>query len=146
MGNTGENGSGNWVLSLIISGEALDFSEIERQLALTPSDIRHKGEVLNKLPPVVSEQDVWIHELELHDNEGLDPKLHEFLEELARDKEFLKGLTEGCEVVLRLYVKSEYAQIFYRFVPDTLKRFADIGLPLEVSVVSWGRMRFEPTE
>lgn len=146
MQKSGDSGSGNWVLSLIISGDALDFEKIEHLLALEPSDIRHKGEVLNKLPQVVSEQDVWIHELELHDNEGLDPKLHDFLELLANAKDDLAALRKGCEAVLRLYVKSEYAQIFYRFVPDTLQRFAAIGLPLEVSVVSWGRMRFEPTE
>lgn len=146
MQNAGENGSNHWVLSLIISGDALDFEQIERTLALTPSDIRHKGEVLNKLPPMVSEQDVWIHELELHDNEGLDPKLHALLAQLEEAHESLTALQRQCTVVLRLYVKSEYAQIFYRFVPDTLTRFAAIGLPLEVSVVSWGRMRFEPTE
>lgn len=141
-----EKNSGNWVLSLILSADALDFQSIEHTLGLVPSDIRHKGEQLNRLPPVISEQDVWIYELPLYDHEGLDADLHAFLEKLQQAKASLPALCPGGEAVLRLYVKSEYAQIFYRLVPDTLKVLADIGLPLEVSVVSWGRMRFEPTD
>lgn len=146
MPDTGKSSSGNWVLSLIISGESLDFEKIQKMLELEPSDIRHKGEMLNKLPPVISEQDVWIHELELYENEGLDPRMQNLLQVLEASSRALQAFCADCDVVLRLYVKSEYAQIFYRFVPDTLRRLAAIGLPLEVSVVSWGRMRFEPTD
>lgn len=128
----------NWVLSLMISGEGLDFTAITRDLKLPSTDARTKGELLNKLPPIVSEEDCWLHEIELADNEGLDPRMHALLSSLENASDALADLRARHEVILRLYVQSDYAKIFYRLMPDTLSRLAGIGLPLEVSMVSWG--------
>lgn len=135
-----------WVLSLMISGEQLDFGAISRDLALQSTDMRTKGELLNKLPPIISEEDCWLHEIELADNEGLDPRMHALLEALEHAAGALDELRARFAVSLRLYVQSDYAQIFYRLMPDTLRRLAAIGLPLEVSVLSWGGLRFQSGE
>ncbi len=135
-----------WVLSLMISGEQLDFEAISRDLALQSTDTRTKGELLNKLPPIVSEEDCWLYEIELADNEGLDPRMHALLEALERATGALDALRVRHAVSLRLYVQSDYAQIFYRLMPDTLRRLAAIGLPLEVSVLSWGGLHFQSGE
>ncbi|MCL2811243.1 MAG: DUF4279 domain-containing protein [Clostridia bacterium] len=131
-----------WMLSLKVSGEGLDFAAIEQGLALRATDTRTKGELLNKLPPIVSEEDCWLYEIELSDNEGTDPRMHALLLALEAADQTLAALRARHEVALCLYVQSDYAQIFYRLMPDTLSRLARIGLPLEVSMVSWGGLRF----
>ena len=130
------------VLSLMIAGDGLDFAAIERDLALRATDTRTKGELLNKLPPIVSEEDCWLHEVQLSDQKGLDPRMHALLSALEAASEALTALRAEHEVILRLYLQSDYAQIFYRLMPDTLSRLARIGLPLEVSMVSWGGLPF----
>jgi hypothetical protein len=136
----------NWMLSLMVSGERLDFEAISRDLTLQSTDTRTKGELLNKLPPIISEEDCWLYEIALTDNEGLDPRMQALLEALEKAAAPLAELRARFEVTLRLYVQSDYAQIFYRLMPDTLRRLAAIGLPLEVSVLSWGGLRFETRE
>lgn len=133
-----------WVLSLMINGDGLDFAAIERDLSLRATDTRTKGELLNKLPPIVSEEDCWLYEIELHDNTGTDPRMHALLSALETSHDALAALRAKNEVILRLYVQSDYAQIFYRLMPDTLSSLARIGLPLEVSMVSWGGLSFAP--
>ncbi len=134
----------NWELSLMVSGENVDFDAVSSDLGLASTDTRTKGELLNKLPPIVCEQDCWAYEIELANNEGLDPRMHALLQQLEKNGPALARLRERYDVILRLYVQSEYAQIFYRLMPDTLARLAGIGLPLEVSVVSWGGFSFNP--
>lgn len=144
MSNGADSALGpKWILSLIISGEKLDFEGISSALALQSTDTRTKGELLNKLPPIVSEEDCWLYEIPLADHEGLDPRMHDLLQALEAAKCHVARWQEQYEVILRLYVQSDYAQIFYRLMPDTLRRLAEIGLPLEVSVVSWGGFHFQ---
>ncbi len=143
MGQESQTASApNWVLSLMISGDGVDFTAVSRDLALESTDTRTKGELLNKLPPIISEEDCWQHEIELADNEGLDPRMHALLTALENASAALAVLRAKYAVTLRLYVQSDYAQIFYRLMPDTLSRLALIGLPLEVSMVSWGGLHF----
>ena len=47
---------------------------------------------------------------------------------------------KGIWVQLRLYVQSDYAQMSYRLMPETLSRLVATGLPLEVSSMSWGEL------
>ena len=133
----------HWSLALMISGEGLDFEAIARDLVLESTDVRVKGEVINRLPLMVSQEDCWLHEIELDDNEGTDPRMHALLGALENASAALAALCARHEVILRLYVQSDYAQIFYRLMPDTLTRLAGIGLPLEVSMVSWGGLTFQ---
>ena len=132
----------HWSLVLIVSGEGINFQEVSNSLKLESTETRIKDEVLNKLPLIVSEEDCWQYEIELADNEGLDPRMQALLQALEAAADALRTLREKHAVTLRLYVQSDYAKIFYRLVPDTLRRLADIGLPLEVSVVSWGGLHF----
>ena len=143
VGSQANTQAPHWSLALMISGEGLDFEAIARDLALESTDTRVKGEVINRLPLIVSQEDCWLHEIELADNEGTDPKMHALLGALERGAQMLGVLCAKHEVILRLYIRSDYAQIFYRLMPDTMTRLAGIGLPLEVSMVSWGGLTFQ---
>ena len=69
--------------------------------------------------------------------------MNDLLETLALHKEKLAVLRERYTIILRMHVKSDYARIFYRLMPDTLARLAKTGVPLEVSVLSWGKIPFQ---
>ena len=112
-------------------------------MGLKSTDVRHKGEVINRLPQIVAEHDEWYHEIELTESNDVDTAMNDLLETLAQHKEKLSALQDRYAIILRMHVKSDYARIFYRLMPDTLARLAKTGVPLEVSVLSWGKMPFQ---
>lgn len=130
-------------LVLLIAGDGLDFEAISTALGLESTDVRHKGEIINRLPEVVAERDEWYHEIELTQSNDVDKAMNDLLETLALHKEKLAVLRERYTIILRMHVKSDYARIFYRLMPDTLARLAKTGVPLEVSVLSWGKIPFQ---
>lgn len=130
-------------LVLLISGDGIDFEAISDALGLKSTDVRHKGEVINRLPQIVAEHDEWYHEIELTESNDVDTAMNDLLETLAQHREKLSALQDRYAIILRMHVKSDYARIFYRLMPDTLARLAKTGVPLEVSVLSWGKMPFQ---
>ena len=130
-------------LVLLITGDNLDFEAISTALGLESTDVRHKGEIINRLPEIVAESDEWYHEIELTQSNDVDKAMNDLLETLAMHKEKLAVLREQYTIILRMHVKSDYARIFYRLMPDTLARLAKTGVPLEVSVLSWGKIPFQ---
>lgn len=124
--------------SLMIRGEALQEQVLAEKLSLTATGLIRKGELLNRVPHIEATEDVWVHEIPLTEPEGEDTALTTLLETLLARRDFLKELTERYEVVLRLYVRSNRAHITYRLMPATLQKLTEIGLPLELSSLSWG--------
>ena len=124
--------------SLMIRGEALQEQELAEKLSLTATGLIRKGELLNRVPHIEATEDVWVHEIPLTEPEGEDTALTAMLGTLLVRRDFLKELTERYEVVLRLYVRSNRAHITYRLMPATLQKLTEIGLPLELSSLSWG--------
>lgn len=124
--------------SLMIRGEALQEQELAEKLSLIATGLIRKGELLNRVPHIEATEDVWVYEIPLTEPEGEDTALTSLLETLLARREFLKELTERYGVVLRLYVRSNRAHITYRLMPATLQKLTEIGLPLELSSLSWG--------
>ncbi len=124
--------------SLMIRGEALKEQELAEKLSLTATGLIRKGELLSRVPRIEATEDVWVYEIPLTDPEGEDTALNALLETLLARRNFLEELTRRYRVVLRLYVRSNRAHITYRLMPQTLQKLTEIGLPLELSSLSWG--------
>lgn len=124
--------------SLMIRGEALQEQELAEKLSLTATGLIRKGELLSRVPRIEATEDVWVYEIPLTDPEGEDTALNALLETLLVRRNFLEELTRRYRVVLRLYVRSNRAHITYRLMPQTLQKLTEIGLPLELSSLSWG--------
>ncbi len=124
--------------SLMIRGEALQEQELAEKLSLTATGLIRKGELLSRVPRIEATEDVWVYEIPLTDPEGEDTALNALLETLLARRNFLEELTRRYRVVLRLYVRSNRAHITYRLMPQTLQKLTEIGLPLELSSLSWG--------
>ena len=126
--------------SLIIEGDALPIGAIGEQLELEPTRIIHKGDTLNRLPLIEATADEWTYTVPLTDPEGVDTQLNHQLAHLILHQEKLAELAQKWKITLRLYVQSDYAQIAYRLMPETLQRLVALGLPLDVSSLSWGEV------
>ena len=127
--------------SLILEGNDLPAEVIEQKLHIQPTRIIRKGDVLNRLPLMVAEHDEWAHTIDLTNADNTDTALNDLLAQLIVQNAALKALMEiGIRVKLSLYVQSDFAQMSYRLMPETLSRLVATGLPLEVTSISWGEL------
>ena len=128
--------------SLILEGENLPLETIEKKLKLMATRFIRKGEVLNRLPLMVAECDEWAYTINLSNSQDTDAEMNRMLARLILCHDALEemGTEGGIRIRLRLYVQSDYAQMTYRLMPETLQRLVATGLPLEVTSISWGEL------
>ena len=131
---TVENGR----FSLMISGENLSQAQVEAGLDLVATSFIEQGSLLSRLPRIEATEDLWVHEISLTSPDGTDTALNGLLETLLAHKPFLNALAAKCQITLRLYVRSSRAHITYSLMPATLQKLTEVGLPLELSSLSWG--------
>ena len=124
--------------SLMIRGEALSTEELEQGLGLAATSLVRQGELLNRLPRIEAADDLWVHEIPLSAPDDTDSGLNDLLEQLLAHRTFLLEQAKTKQVTLRLYVRSSRAHITYSLMPETLQKLNEIGLPLELSSLSWG--------
>ena len=135
------NPVGEGRFSLVMEGNDLPAAEIEQKLGIQATRVIRKGDVLNRLPLMTAETDEWAHTIELTNAESTDTALNDLLAQIIVHTGELKAFAErGIKVQLRMYVQSDYAQMSYRLMPETLSRLVATGLPLEVSSMSWGEL------
>ena len=128
--------------SLILEGDNMPLDMIEKKLKLKPTRIIRKGEVLNRLPMMVAERDEWTHTITLTNSQDTDAEMNQMLARVILCQGVLSEMAanDGIKVRLRLYVQSDYAQMSYRLMPETLQRLVATGLPLDVTSLSWGEL------
>ena len=126
--------------SLIVEGDGLPMDEISRTLELEPTRVIRKGDTLNRLPLIEAAADEWTYTMPLSSPDGVDSQLNYLLAQLILHQEALAELARDWKLTLRLFVQSDYAQIAYRLMPETLQRLVAVGLPLDVSSLSWGEV------
>lgn len=124
--------------SLLLHGNELPMEEIEQMLALKAVRTLRRGDVVNQLPLIKAETDEWIYTIPLVTPESEDAGLNQLLTHLAQHGEALKQLQQRYSVELRMFVQSDYAQMAYSLMPETLSKLAELSLPLSVSSLSWG--------
>ena len=127
-------------LALLVTGSDLPMEEIEQLLELKPTRAVRKGDLINRLPEMFSEQDEWVYAIQLTAPSGTDMAMVHFLEHLTRHREHIHQVKKLGRVTLRLFVQSDYAQMTYNLTPATLGWLAGINLTLEISSLSWGEV------
>ena len=96
--------------------------------------------MLNRLPQIVAGEDEWIYAQELESPQGRDEIMRGILQNIGKSKSGLEKVKQYGEIRLRLHVQSNYAQMAYCLMPETLSDLAAIGIPLDISSVSWGEI------
>ena len=138
--SNGKNTVNEARFSLIVQGDGLDVDRIESGLGLKATRMIRKGEELNRLPLVVAPEDEWVYVISLTEPEGADGEWNALLARLQERREQLYALKQSYQVTLRMYVQSDYAQMAYQLMPETMEKVVAIGLPLNVSSLSWGEV------
>lgn len=138
--SNGKNSVNEARFSLIVQGDGLDVNRIESSLGLKATRMIRKGEELNRLPLVVAPEDEWVYAISLTEPEGTDGEWNALLSRLQERREQLNALKQTYQVTLRMYVQSDYAQMAYQLMPETMEKVVAIGLPLNVSSLSWGEV------
>lgn len=123
--------------SLIIKGETLDFNEIEKSLGLKASKKYTKGKIVSKVIGV-NEFDLIRFDKKMIESQSLDRTLELLLNEILPNKEYIKIMQKECEIVLKSFIQSSNAQVRFDITPDNLARISQLGIKLEVSILSWG--------
>jgi hypothetical protein len=124
----------------MIIGANLPLEEITNTLGIEPTKVIRQGDMLNRLPLIVAGEDEWIYARELESPQGRDEIMRTILEKIAESRDGLEKVKQYGEVRLRLHVQSNYAQMVYCLMPETLNDLAQIGIPLDISSVSWGEI------
>ena len=128
--------------SLILAGENLPVEHISQMLGLEPTRIIRKGDMFNRLPLMIADQDEWDRTINLTNAHDTDTDLNDLLAQIIVHTGELKAFADsGISIKLRMYVQSDYAQMSYRLMAETLSRLVATGLPLDVSSMSWGEIQ-----
>ena len=127
--------------SLTIKAEQVPVDQLEAGLGVKATRIIRKGEEINHLPLIVAEEDEWQYAVSLTAHHGKDDGLNKLLELINDKTDLLQGYKEKGQVSLHLYVQSDYAQMAYQLMPETLAKIVATGLPLNVSSLSWGEIK-----
>lgn len=126
--------------SVIVTGEKLDMDRIGAQLALKPTRVLHKGDRISARVNVLSGHDEWIYTVDAHESVGPDSELCGVLAHLAEHREGMTRIMQEANLKVVLHVQSDYAQMNFFIAPETMTRLLDLGLPLEISALSWGEV------
>ncbi|MDO4484309.1 MAG: hypothetical protein Q4C54_07735 [Clostridia bacterium] len=126
--------------ALVVRGKDLPFEKLNGLFEL--EDIRsvRKGEQINYLPLIVADEDEWVGSIELTTPKAEDTKLNALLAQMIVKKDELLSICGDNSVILRLSVRSDRAQIAYMLMPETLGRIVAVGLPVELTSLSWGEV------
>ena len=127
-------------LALLVIGTNLPMDVISDRLGMKATKIIRTGDIINKLPQMIAGEDEWVYRVDLESPQGRDEIMKGLLENLEACREQLESVKQYGEVRLRLYVQSDYAQMAYCLMPETLSDLAALGLPLDVSSISWGEI------
>lgn len=129
---------GNAFVKLRITGQNLDFEQLNRELSHQPSFSYRKGDShtpkIGDKQSVIYKEDCWIFEIEKHEDETIDNMLYGFLTEFKQSQEYLKSLSDN-DVTLWVSVYPDELQSDIHLENKTLKLLADMGLSVDFYVM-----------
>ncbi len=118
----------------IIGKDKLDFNKIRADFPFKM--ITHsKGDILHK--HYVADNDVVL--LEFNSNESsLEDKIKEIVNVLSPYKKEIEKLKKISNVILRIYIESDMAQMYCYITNHLLELISNIKLDIEISIFSEG--------
>lgn len=131
---------GSFVLSII--DENLDFQYIEENLPIKPTKTIKRGQMIGKLKNIKAPYDVWSFEIAIMDNELIFTQLITLIEKFLPYSEFLLSARNKFErLTINCYFRSDYGQIGFQMSDEVITKMAQIGLPLDFHVLSFGDVK-----
>ena len=132
--------SNNGYCSLIITGDNLNLDLIAETLKIEVTEKRRKGEIFNRVIGEVQRDFIRFDE-KMNGKYNPDKILVKLLNKLMDNEDFLKNLSKNSCIYIKCYIQSDYAQVNYVLSAQTLSKIAQLGIDLEISVLSWGGVK-----
>lgn len=126
--------------SLIITGDKLELDLIAETLKIEVSEKRRRGEIFNRVIGEVQRDFIRFDE-KMNGKYNPDKILVTLLNKLMDNEDFLKNLSKNSNIYIKCYVQSDYAQVNYVLSAKTLNKIVQLGIDLEISVLSWGGVK-----
>lgn len=126
--------------SLIITGNKLELDLIAETLKIEVSEKRRRGEIFNRVIGEVQRDFIRFDE-KMNGKYNPDKILATLLNKLMDNEDFLKNLSKNSSIYIKCYVQSDYAQVNYVLSAKTLNKIVQLGIDLEISVLSWGGVK-----
>lgn len=121
-------------ISLIIHGDIGTHPDLDILKNYGIVEYRKKGELISKVLPRL-EHDAFSFTYKV--SEYSEEELNVFFDSMKLI-DICKYKNKGCDVNIRLFIQSEYAQIQFSLPQKIIHRIEELGLDLYVSILSWG--------
>lgn len=138
--NSWENDSFSSIqFSLIIKGKNFDFDNMRKNLSFEPITIIKEGDMISRVTGK-NKNDMFMYEKTCNCEEDFIKDLDCFLNTLLAKKNYIIEYIEKYNTVLRLYMQSSQAEMFFSLSHDIIKKVYELKIPIEFSILSWGNV------
>lgn len=125
-------------LSLRISGHGVDFAELQRELALTPTHAVREGNPVRPGSEARALKDVCVYDLVRKSDRSIREELSVAERTLGSKSEVLKRLAQRHEVTLWCSYQTNLAQSGFELEPSAIAFLNELGITFTISILSWG--------
>lgn len=127
---------GNINISFISFEDGLEY--INELLGVKATKIVHRGDQVTSKR--VSQKNIWMYSIKF-DSANYKEEIIKFLNLFINKSEMIEQLKKANTVMLTLQIRSEYGQIGLSLDKTITNLIADLGLNLEVDILSFGAVK-----
>lgn len=126
-----------YYLCLRISGEKLDFNELQCRFPFANTYCCKKGESVERLG-IKTEfmEDIWQTKFESENIEEFQNGMYEFIKKLESKAKYINKLEQDHSVSLWVTVYPDETQTNIHISPDIIKILCAIGVDLDISIMN----------
>ena len=123
-------------INLRISGEKLDFDEINSVINVSNVVCHKKGEVhVYKNQEVTFGEDVWITHFEVGEDKNLEIELEQFINKIYESRFYISKLCLENDISLWVTVYPDTYQLNLHLSGITIKRIYEFGIDFDLSIM-----------
>ena len=120
-----------------ISGNDLDFNEINRLTNKIPCNTYAKGDVIkNNFFETVITEDCWMSEYQIHKDQSLNEAILSFLRPYVMNESYIVSLSNENKVALYLSVYPENYHYCVHLSKETIAMLYRLNLELEITLTN----------
>lgn len=124
--------------------KGLDFDDIEKNLPILPTRKYKAGDKYinsaNRPTKRVVDNDIWLYQFKCQDNENIYQSLKRNLQLFLPHEKYLRNLAQKYTVCFRVSMTSDFAQMYLEMPADIIQLISELGLTMEISILSFGQV------
>ena len=122
-------------ISIIISGNSLDFISIKENINVTPFKVVTKGDVV--IRNYTANEDRWIYTLKF-DYLNFSNKVDEILLNIYPNRDYIKTISTTNIVEFNCYIVTEMEQFGFSFSSTQIEKIKELGMSVNFDIISFG--------